>query len=279
MADRAIWSGNISFGLVSIPVKLHSATRSEDVSFRQVHVTCGTPIQQKRWCPTDEMEVPWDEIARGYEYGKDRFVLLTDEDFESLPVPSRHTIDIRAFVPGDEIDPVYYEKAYQLLPGERGEKPYALLMRAIADKDLVAIASITIRKKEQLCALRPRAGSLVLETLFYPDEIRVAEDAGVSDTKVSAEELKLAHQLIGMLRKPFEPEDYKDTYREAVLALIEAKREGKEVVAAPEQKEAGIIDLREALARSLDRSRGTRKTKKTAGTRRKTARGSARKAG
>jgi DNA end-binding protein Ku len=279
MADRAIWSGNISFGLVSIPVKLHSATRSEDVSFRQVHVTCGTPIQQKRWCPTDDEEVPWDEIARGYEYGKGRFVLLTDEDFESLPVPSRHTIDIRAFVPGDEIDPVYYEKAYQLLPGERGEKPYALLMRAIADKDLVAIASITIRKKEQLCALRPRAGSLVLETLFYPDEIRVAEDAGISDTKVSAEELKLAHQLIGMLRKPFEPEDYKDTYREAVLALIEAKREGKEVVAAPEQKEAGIIDLREALARSLDRSRGARKTKKTAGTRRKSTRGSARKAG
>jgi DNA end-binding protein Ku len=279
MADRAIWSGNISFGLVSIPVKLHSATRSEDVSFRQVHVTCGTPIQQKRWCPTDDEEVPWDEIARGYEYGKGRFVLLTDEDFESLPVPSRHTIDIRAFVPGDEIDPVYYEKAYQLLPGERGEKPYALLMRAIADKDLVAIASITIRKKEQLCALRPRAGSLVLETLFYPDEIRIAEDAGISDTKVSAEELKLAHQLIGMLRKPFEPEDYKDTYREAVLALIEAKREGKEVVAAPEQKEAGIIDLREALARSLDRSRGARKTKKTAGTRRKSTRGSARKAG
>ncbi|HET6680865.1 MAG TPA: Ku protein [Gemmatimonadaceae bacterium] len=279
MADRAIWSGNISFGLVSIPVKLHSATRSEDVSFRQVHVTCGTPIQQKRWCPTDDEEVPWDEIARGYEYGKGRFVLLTDEDFESLPVPSRHTIDIRAFVPGDEIDPVYYEKAYQLLPAERGEKPYALLMRAIADKDLVAIASITIRKKEQLCALRPRAGSLVLETLFYPDEIRIDEDAGISGTKVSAEELKLAHQLIGMLRKPFEPADYKDTYREAVLALIEAKREGKEVVAAPEQKEAGIIDLREALARSLDRSRGGKKTRKTAGTRRKSARGSTRKAG
>lgn len=278
MADRAIWSGVISFGLVSIPVKLHSATRSEDVSFRLVHASCGTPIQQKRWCPTHDEEVPWEEINRGYEYGKGKFVLLTEADFESLPVPSKYTIDIRAFVPGDEIDPVYYEKAYQLLPGERGEKPYALLMRAIADKNLVAIASITIRKKEQLCALRPRESSLLLETLYYPDEIRVEEDAGIAGTKVSPEELKLAHQLINMLRKPFEPEDYKDTYRDAVSALIDAKLEGKDVVAVPEKKEADIIDLREALARSLARSRGGKK-KKAAGTRRKSTRGSARKAG
>ena len=269
MAERAIWSGIISFGLVSIPVKLHSATRSQDVSFKLIHASCGTPIQQKRWCPTDEVEVAWEEIVRGYEYGKDRFVTMTDEDFEKLPVRSKHTIDISAFVEGSEIDPIYFEKAYHLLPGDLGEKPYALLMRALTEKNLLAIATITIRKKEQLCALRPREGALMLETLFYPDEIVATEGADLSKTKVTAEEVKLAQQLITMLRKPFDAEDYKDTYREAVSELIDAKLEGKEVMAAPEHKETEVIDLREALARSLKRSRGS-KAKPPAPARRRT---------
>lgn len=278
MAERAIWSGIISFGLVSIPVKLHGATRSQDISFKLIHATCGTPIQQKRWCPTDDEEVPWEEVARGYEYAKEKFVVLTDEDFESLPVQSRHSIDITAFVPGAEIDPIYYEKTYYLMPGERGDKPYALLIRALEDKDLVAIATITIRKKEQLCALRPRDGTLMLETLYYPDEIQIGDGADLSGTRVSAEEVKLAQQLIAMLQKPFDPADYADRYREAVAELIDAKLEGKEVVAAPARKEADVIDLREALARSLKKSRGG-KAKPKAAPRRRTRKASARKAG
>jgi DNA end-binding protein Ku len=148
---RAIWSGSIGFGMVSIPVKLFGATESKDISFNLLHSTCGTRVKQVRWCPTDEVEVPWNETVRGYQYAKDQYVTLTDEDFEKLPLPSRHTIDINAFVKEDEIDPVYYEKSYHLAPDERGENPYALLIKTLEKKGLTAIATITIRKKEQLC--------------------------------------------------------------------------------------------------------------------------------
>ena len=151
---RAIWSGSISFGMVSIPVKLYGATESKDISFHLLHATCGTRLKQVRWCPTDEVEVPWSETVRGYEYAKGEYVTLTDEDFEKLPLPSRHTIDLTAFVKAAEIDPVYYERSYYLAPDERAEKPYALLLQALEKKGLTALATITIRKKEQLCAIR-----------------------------------------------------------------------------------------------------------------------------
>src|SRR5829696_3639715 len=150
---RAIWSGSISFGMVSIPVKLFGATESKDISFNLLHSTCGTRLKQVRWCPTDEVEVPWNETARGYEYAKGQYVVLTDEDFEKLPLPSKHTIEISAFVAEQEIDPVFYEKSYYLAPDERAEKPYALLFQALEEKKLAAVAAITIRKKEQLCVL------------------------------------------------------------------------------------------------------------------------------
>src|SRR2546425_4384990 len=149
---KAIWSGAISFGMVNIPVKLYGATESRDISFHLLHSTCGTRLKQVRWCPTDEIEVPWNETVRGYEYAKGEYVTLTDEDFEKLPLPSRHTIDLSAFVEEAEIDPVYYERSYYLEPEERAEKPYALLVRALEQKGLAALATITIRQKEQLCA-------------------------------------------------------------------------------------------------------------------------------
>lgn len=252
---RAIWSGSISFGMVSIPVKLFGATESKDISFHLLHATCGTRLKQIRWCPTDEVEVPWRETVRGYEYAKEEYVQLTDEDFEELPLPSKHTIDITAFVQDAEIDPVYYERSYYLEPDERGEKPYALLLKALGEKGLVAVATITIRQKEQLCALRPRGGSVMLETLYYPDEVREERGVDIARTRVGERELDMAFTLIDLLRKPFDPEEYRDHYREALAKLIEAKLEGREVEKAPPVKETKVIDLADALRRSVEAAR------------------------
>ncbi|HET8649141.1 MAG TPA: Ku protein [Gemmatimonadales bacterium] len=283
MAERAIWSGAVSFGMVNIPVKLHSATRSKDISFNLIHVTCGTRIEQKRWCPTDQVEVPWDEIVRGYQYAKGHYVTLTQEDFDALPLPSKHTVGISAFVQASEIDPVYYEKSYYLAPDERGQKPYALLLKALEEKGLVAIATITIRKKEQLCALRPHQGTLLLDTLYYPDEVKLEREVDIDAADLSDEELKMAYRLVELLEKPFDPEAYHDRYREALSALIDAKLEGKEVVVAPPHREAKVIDLRDALARSVAAARGGKPASKSRKTKappaRRTRKAGARKAG
>ena len=249
---RAIWSGSIGFGMVSIPVKLFGATESKDISFNLLHATCGTRLKQLRWCPTDEREVPWSETVRGYEYAKDQYVTLTEEDFEKLPLPSKHTIELSAFVKEDEIDPVYYERSYHLAPDERGEKAYALLIRTLEKKGLTAIATITIRKKEQLCALRPREGVQMLETLFYPDEVREQPEMDLDKVKITDRELDMAFALIDLLRKPFDPEEYKDQYREALTQVIDAKLEGREVVESPAPKESKVIDLADALRKSVE---------------------------
>jgi DNA end-binding protein Ku len=267
---RAIWSGSISFGMVTIPVKLYGATESKDISFNLLHATCGTRLKQMRWCPTDEVEVPWNETARGYEYAKGQYVVLTDEDFEKLPLPSKHTIDLSAFVAESEIDPVYYERSYYLAPDERAEKPYALLFQALEEKKLAAVATITIRKKEQLCVLRPQAGVMMLETLFYPDEIRSQPEVEIKTAKVTGRELEMAFTLIDLLRKPFDPAEYKDSYREAMEQLIEAKMEGREVVTSPEARESKVIDLADALRKSVEAARKGAKPKATASRRRAT---------
>ena len=263
---RAIWSGSISFGMVSIPVKLYGATESKDISFHLVHATDGTRLKQVRWCPTDEVEVPWSETVRGYEYAKGEYVMLTDEDFEKLPLPSRHTIDLTAFVKASEIDPVYYERSYFLVPDERAEKAYALLLQALDKKGLTALATIAIRKKEQLCALRPRDGVVMLETLFYPDEVRQEHGVDLDRAKVSERELEMAFTLIELLRKPFEPEEYHDHYREALAKLIDAKLEGREVVKSPAARETKVIDLADALRKSVEAARKGGRTQAAAKT-------------
>ncbi|HEV8178080.1 MAG TPA: Ku protein [Gemmatimonadales bacterium] len=249
---RAIWSGSISFGMVTIPVKLYGATESKDIRFSLLHPTCGSKLQQKRWCPTDEVEVPWLETARGYEYSKGQYVVLTDEDFEKLPLPSKHTIELSAFVQEQEIDPVFYERSYYLEPGERAEKPYALLFKALEEKKLSGMASITIRKKEQLCVLRAHQGTIMMETLYYPDEIRQERGIDLDRVKVSEREMEMAFTLIELLKKPFDPSEYRDHYREALAELIEAKLDGKQVVTAPPARDARVIDLAEALKRSVE---------------------------
>lgn len=274
---RAIWSGSIGFGMVSIPVKLYGATESKDISFNLLHATCGTRLKQLRWCPTDEQEVPWSETVRGYEYAKDQYVTLTDEDFEKLPLPSKHTIELTAFVKEDEIDPVYYEKSYHLAPDQRGEKAYALLIRTLEKKGLTALATITIRKKEQLCALRPKEGGLMLETLYYPDEIRARPEMDLEKVKITDRELEMAFALIDLLRKPFEPEEYKDHYREALTQVIDAKLEGREVVESPEPKESKVIDLADALRKSVEAAKKSKPKRATRPRTRPAARRAARK--
>ena len=249
---RAIWSGAISFGMVSIPVELYGATESKDIRFNLIHATCGSKLQQRRWCPTDEVDVPWNDVARGFEYAKGQYVILTDEDFEQLPLPSTHTIDLTAFVEQGDIDPVFYERSYYLEPDERARKPYALLLKALEQKKLSAVGSITIRKKEQLCVIRPHSDTIMLETLFYPDEIREERGVDLGKVKVSDREMDMAFTLIDLLKRPFDPSEYKDHYREALAQLIEAKLDGKQVVSAPPTKEARVFDLAEALKRSVE---------------------------
>ncbi len=250
---RAIWRGAISFGMVSIPVKLYSATESKDVSFRQLAGEDLKPIKYLRWSPTLDREVEYGEIKKGYEYAKDQFVVLEDEDFENLPVPSKHTIAITQFVQAEEIDPIFYEKPYYLDPDDAGKKPYTLLLRALEEKDLVAIGKLALRQKEQLVAIRPQEGHLTVEMLLYPDEVRPYEGTDVSDIDVSKEEMKMAFALIDMLHEPFDPERYKDEYREVLMDMITAKLEGGEVVmAAEEERPAQTVDLMAALRASIE---------------------------
>ena len=255
---RSIWNGVISFGMVSIPVKLYTATQSKDISFHLLHKECNTRLQQLRWCPTHERAVEWSEVVRGYEYARDEHVILTEEDFEKLPLPSKQTVELSAFVKAEEIDPVYYEKSYYLEPDAKGIKPFALLMTALREKGLTGIAKIAVRNKEQLCALRTMDGTLILETLFYPDEIRV-EKTELPDVKISDKELEMAYTLIDLLSEEFEPEKYKDEYRDALMKLIEAKLEGEELPEVAAAGPAKVTDIMSALRASVEAAKKRKK--------------------
>ena len=255
---RSIWKGVVSFGMVSIPVKLYSATENKDISFRQLHQECGSRLKQQRWCPVCEREVEWGEVVRGYEHAKEQHIVLTEEDFAKLPLPSKHTIELSAFVKAEEIDPAFYERSYYLEPEETGLKPFALLMRALKEKELTAVAKIAIRNKEQLCVLRPYNGTLMLETLFYPDEIRVQQGAELPEMKVSHKELTMAFSLIDLMSEEFDPEQYRDEYREALMQIIGAKLEGAEIVEAPAPAKGKVVDLMSALKASVEAAKERR---------------------
>src|SRR6266852_1247454 len=226
---RAIWSGVITFGMVSIPVQLYPATQDKDVSFHLLHKPDHSRIKFKRWCAAEDREVEQDELVKAFEVSKDQYVEITDEDLEKLPLPARHTIELSAFVSAEEIDPIYYDKSYYLEPQETGVKPYALLIKVLEKKNVTGVASIAIRNKESLCALRPMAGALLLETLHYPDEIRERE-MSAPHVQVNDRELTIAASLVDALAEDFDPAKYKDHYREALLELIEAKTDGRKVV-------------------------------------------------
>jgi DNA end-binding protein Ku len=250
---RPIWKGAITFGMISIPVKLFGATESKDVAFNTLHKECKSRLKQKRWCPVDDREVFQDEVVRAFEYSKDQYVEIEDTDLEALPLPSKHTIELTSFVKQADIDPVYFERTYFLEPEQIGAKPYALLLRALKTKQVSAVAKIALRNKESLCVLRASDNNLLmLETLYYPDEVRTADLPATPDVMVSQPELAMALSLVEMLEEPFDPTKYQDQYRTALLDLIEAKRNGSEVVATPETPMPKTLDLMAALKASLE---------------------------
>lgn len=255
---RSIWNGVVSFGMVSIPVRLYPATSSQDIAFNELHTKCHGRLKRIRWCPIDKYEVPADEVVKGYEYAKGQYVEMSDEDFEDLPIPSKHTVALDTFVKSEEIDPVYYDTSYVLEPEEIGKKPYVLLMHALKKKQMIAVGHITIRKKEQLCVLRAEKGNLMLETLYYADELRVDLGKELPDVKITEAEEKMAESLVELSVGEFDAKEYKDAYREALLKVIEAKLEGKHVVSAPTPEATQVTDLMEALRQSVEAAKRRR---------------------
>jgi DNA end-binding protein Ku len=258
---RAIWKGAVSFGLVSIAVKLYSATEEKDIRFHQVHRTDGGRIKYKRTCSIDGEEVTYDDIAKGYDIGGGETVILTDEDFSDLPLTTSRAIDVLQFVPADQIDPIMFAKAYYLEPEGQAAKPYVLLRDALQDADRVAIVKIALRQREQLATLRVRDDVLVLNTMLWPDEVR-AVDFGFLDEDIETRpaELAMASSLIDSMAGSFKPEEFTDNYREALQEVIDAKVEGREVVQPEEAEEApaAAVDLMAALKASVERAKKAR---------------------
>ena len=257
---RSIWKCAISFGLVTIPVKLYSATEQKDVSFHQVHRADGGRIRYKRVCTQDGEEVPYADIAKGYELASGEMVVLTDEDFEDLPLSTSRRIDVLQFTPAEQIDPIYFAKSYFLEPDAQGAKPYVLLRNALESSGQVAVVKVALRQRESLATLRVRDGVFVLETMLWPDEIRVPDFGFLEeDIEVRAQELKMAESLISTMESDFDPSEYHDTYREALQQVIEAKVAGKEVIAPREEEEAGpAVDLMAALRASVEAAKRER---------------------
>jgi DNA end-binding protein Ku len=254
MPPHAIGSGTISFGLVSIPVKMYTAASSMSVSFNQLHAKCGSRIKQQNLCPVCNEVVERAALVKGHEFSKDRYVRVGDEELKALEGEASKTIDIAEFVPLEKVDPVYFEKAYYLGPDKGGEKAYRLLTDAMAKSSRVAVATFVMRGKESLVLIRPSSDGLMLHTMFFSDEVRSFADIDKGEgAKIRDGEMDLAQQLIdGLSNDDFKPENYEDSYRVRVLQLIESKVEGKEItVAAPQAARAEVIDLMDALKESL----------------------------
>ncbi|GLX98997.1 Ku protein [Herbidospora sp. NBRC 101105] len=257
---RSIWKGAISFGLVTIPVKLYSATEQKDVSFHQVHREDGGRIRYKRVCTVDGEEVAYADIAKGYELPTGDMVVLTDDDFADLPLSSSRRIDVLQFTPVEQIDPIYFAKSYYLEPDAQGAKPYVLLRDALERSGQVAIVKVALRQRESLATLRVREGIFVLETMLWPDEVRTADFAFLDeDIDLRPQELKMAESLIETMVADFDPGEYKDAYREALQEVIDAKVAGREVVPTEAPAEAGpAVDLMAALRASVDAAKRER---------------------
>jgi DNA end-binding protein Ku len=253
---RAIWTGAISFGLVSVPVKLYAAVSAKGVHFHQLHAADGVRIQQKRICPADGEEVAYSDIVKGYEIAPDRYVVIEPEELASLAPKRARTIEIEDFVALAEIDPIFFDHPYYLVPDERGIKPYRLLLAAMRETEMVALGRLVLRAKEHLVAIRAADEVMTLETMVFADEIvspdRFAELDG--EVATSDRELAVAKQLIESLSGPFEPEKYRDEYRDQVLALIDRKASGEEIVLQPQAQEDKVdgADLMSALQASLE---------------------------
>jgi DNA end-binding protein Ku len=255
MPPHAIGSGTISFGLVSIPIKLYAATGASTVSFNLLHGKCGSRIRQQQFCPQCNQQVDRAELVRAYEFAKDQYVRVEDDELKALEGEASKNIDIAEFVPLDKVDPIYFERTYYLGPDKSGEKPYRLLADAMAKSEQVAVARFVMRGKENLVLVRAAQGGLMLHTMYFADEVRnFGEIDKGQSAKIKDNEIDLALQLInGLARDDFKPEDYHDEYRERVMAMIDQKVAGKEITnaPAPAAKSSQVIDLAEALRQSL----------------------------
>jgi len=273
---RTTWNGSVSFGLVNIPVGLAPATkpaaRQSDVSFRMLHRECGTPIKQKRWCPVHERDVESDELVRGWEVAKGQFVFVEDAELEAIEQrDTSRSIEISRFVHLAEVDPVYYDRTYYLVPAgaEAQRRPYALLHEAMKDAGVAALGRFVLAGKEKLCLIRPMGDALALETLFVHDDVKDHEeiDEAVAGSEVKKPELDLAKQIIASLSGEFDPNELKSEYRESLKELLEAKLDGAEITAPEPEAPAPVVDLMEALRASVAASKG----KESAGTKKKAA--------
>jgi DNA end-binding protein Ku len=256
---HTVWKGSISFGLVNIPIKLHSATEDKDIKLRTLHKKCHSPIKYEKVCPVCEEKIANEDLVRAYEYAKGKFVVLEDEDLEQLKKENEDkAVEIIDFVKINEIDPIFYNRSYYMSPGEGGGKAYALLRRALQESEKVGLAKIIIRSKEQLAVLRVFDNTLVMETIHFPDEVRHAGDVPnvPAEDKVTKKELDTAILLIDQLTTEFQPDKYTDDYRSALIELIDSKRTGQEIV-TPVEKEvkSNVTDLMAALQASIDRTR------------------------
>jgi DNA end-binding protein Ku len=255
---RSMWKGAISFGLVMIPVKLYAATEQKDIAFRQVHREDGGRIRFRRVCSLDGAEVPYEDVAKGFELPGGEMVVLTDEDMADLPLASNKSIEVMHFTPADQLDPILFNRSYYVEPEAAGVRAYALLRDALERSGRIAIAQVALRQRESLATLRTRDGVLVLETLLWPDEVRGADFGFLDeDVEVRTQELRMATSLIDSMTVDFDPGEYHDRYREALQELVTAKTEGRDVVqpgepAAP----AASTSLADALKASLAAARG-----------------------
>jgi DNA end-binding protein Ku len=251
-----VWKGYLTFGLLSLPVKLYSAARSETVSFNQLHKADNSRVKQVLYCALEDKPITRADIVKGYEYEKDKYVVVEDEEIKKVAPKTAKTMEVLEFVKSADVDPIFFESSYYLAPDEAGEKPYALLFEALRKTGCVGVAKIAMHNREHIVILRPGEHGILLHTMYYRDEIRQVEEFRTDRTLVKEKELELAMTLVQSLEAAFEPEKYKDDYRENLKAMIRAKVEGKEIVeSAPAVHKAPVIDIMEALKASLSQVR------------------------
>jgi DNA end-binding protein Ku len=271
---RAIWKGSISFGLVNIPIALYPATRREELKFRLLRKSDLSPVNYKRVAEKDGKEVPWDQIVKGYEYEKGKYVVLQDDDFQRVDLEATQTVDIQDFVDLEEIDPMYFYKPYYLEPQKGGDKAYALLRDALKETNKVGVAKVIIKTRQYLAGVKPEDGALVLELMHFADELADPEKLHVpKKLEVGKREMNMAKSLIGSMTSKWQPEKYKDDYREALMDVIEEKVEagGKEIEEKPKKtpKPTKVIDLVSVLQRSLEQTGAKKKAMSKSGRKQK----------
>jgi len=259
----SVWKGAISFGLLSIPIRLYPAARPERINLHLIHRKCHTRLRQPLYCPTCRRIVDRSEVVRGYEYEKGKYVLIENEEIKKITPESGRTMEIDAFVKSSQIDPIYFEFSYFALPEKDNAKPYVLLVKALEDSDRVGIAKVAMHQREYTVFIRPRSHGLTIHTMYFVNEIRAIEGYGKigQDVKLKPQEINLAEQLVESLSEDFKPQKYHDTYQANLKALIEAKRKGKTIVEEAPPKRAPVIDMMEALKRSLYLSEAQKRKK------------------